>query len=441
MKIVQVVNFFLPDNVGGTEVYVKNLSTKLLLHPIEVVILRPDYWGKADYQYEGIPVIFYSENPKSTTKQIKGFEAPDGILNFKQALQKINPDIVHFHEITGSNGITLYHIEVAKQLGLKVILTFHLSHYTCKTGNLIFKQKEICDGRIDTRRCSECYLQSRGVNKFYSIIIPISKLLNDLKLKPNHWRPRIGNLLGVTNQINEVKKGLNFLVKTCDRLVSITEWYKNVLILNGVPENKISVIKQGHYFHPNPQQVLIENRKDSSLKIVFFGRITRFKGLHILLEALNQLKCNNITLDIYGQKGDDEYFELCQKMSSDNKNINFQGVVKETMVVEIMKNYDILALCSTFSEMSPLVIQEAFAAGIPVIASKVYGNSEQIVHNENGLLFEFKSVQSLKVQLKRLLTEPNLLEILKLNIKTPKDFKQIKEEYMDLYEGLLQMNH
>lgn len=51
-----------------------------------------------------------------------------------------------------------------------------------------------------------------------------------------------------------------------------------------------------------------------------------------------------------------------------------------------------MSLCSTFSEMSPLVIQEAFAARLPVIASNVYGNAEQITHGENGLLFNFNDV-------------------------------------------------
>ena len=63
-----------------------------------------------------------------------------------------------------------------------------------------------------------------------------------------------------------------------------------------------------------------------------------------------------------------------------------------------MADYDLLCVPSLSSEMSPLVIQEAFAAGIPVLASRGYGNIEQIRHGENGLVFNFNSADSLAIK-------------------------------------------
>jgi glycosyltransferase involved in cell wall biosynthesis len=87
--------------------------------------------------------------------------------------------------------------------------------------------------------------------------------------------------------------------------------------------------------------------------------------------------------------------------------------------------------------MSPLVIQEAFAAGIPVIASNVYGNAEQISHNHNGLLFEFNNVYELHEQILRFINEPLLLQDLRKNIKPPRSFNDVGKEYLDLYKNLL----
>jgi glycosyltransferase involved in cell wall biosynthesis len=87
--------------------------------------------------------------------------------------------------------------------------------------------------------------------------------------------------------------------------------------------------------------------------------------------------------------------------------------------------------------MSPLVIQESNAAGIPVIASNVYGNAEQISHNHNGLLFEFNNVNDLREQIIRCLNERSLLQDLTKNIKPPRSFKEVGREYLDLYNNLL----
>jgi glycosyltransferase involved in cell wall biosynthesis len=101
-----------------------------------------------------------------------------------------------------------------------------------------------------------------------------------------------------------------------------------------------------------------------------------------------------------------------------------------------MQQYDALCLCSTFSEMSPLVIQEAFAAGIPIIASNVYGNAEQIKNGYNGLLFGFKDAASLKEQLLRCINDPVLLIEMKKNTRAPRSFQQVGDEYYRIYQTL-----
>ena len=85
--------------------------------------------------------------------------------------------------------------------------------------------------------------------------------------------------------------------------------------------------------------------------------------------------------------------------------------------------------------MSPLVIQEAFAAGIPVLASKVYGNMEQVADNHNGLLFEFNSSDSLKEKIKALIDNPALLPKLKSNIVAPLNFNVVHEAYLRIYNS------
>jgi glycosyltransferase involved in cell wall biosynthesis len=81
-------------------------------------------------------------------------------------------------------------------------------------------------------------------------------------------------------------------------------------------------------------------------------------------------------------------------------------------------------------------IKEAFAAGIPVLASNVYGNADQIKHNENGLLFTFNDVASLRQQLLKCIKEKELLTQLKKNIKAPRNFKDVAVQYHLLYNRI-----
>jgi glycosyltransferase involved in cell wall biosynthesis len=67
--------------------------------------------------------------------------------------------------------------------------------------------------------------------------------------------------------------------------------------------------------------------------------------------------------------------------------------------------------------MSPLVIKEAFAAGIPVLASNVYGNAEQINDGKNGWLFKFNDSDALKTKLQQLIDDPFLVEIAQKNLE------------------------
>ncbi|RYG36104.1 MAG: glycosyltransferase, partial [Chitinophagaceae bacterium] len=88
-------------------------------------------------------------------------------------------------------------------------------------------------------------------------------------------------------------------------------------------------------------------------------------------------------------------------------------------------------------EMSPLVIQEAFAAGIPVIGSDVYGNAEQISDNRNGWLFRFQDVNALTEILQTLIRQPEKIGEAKKTISAPKTFAEVASGYEVVYQEIL----
>ncbi|RXK57422.1 glycosyltransferase [Lacibacter luteus] len=438
MKVLQVLNHFLPQQTAGTEVYSWALSKQLQQHAVAIQIVIPNY-GKetaADYVYDGLAVHQYAEPSVVDRSLIMGFRAPDGLPHFIAYLKNEQPDIVHFHELAGSNGITLKHVQAAKATGAKVIMTFHLAGYSCKTGTLVYKGEVLCDGVIDLKKCSSCYLHTRGYVKAAPYLVNTSAMLHQLAIDASKWNNKIGTALGTVPIIAKLQNDLHALIAHCDRVVTITNWYKRVLLANGISENKISYIPQGLPLAVNVDAVK-EREAGSPLRLLFLGRINKFKGLHLLVEALRTIDPALVELSVYGNSDDAVYEQELRSKTSDRKNIVWKGKLQQQDVVTTMQAHDVLCLCSTFSEMSPLVIQEAFAAGIPVLASEVYGNAEQIKPEVNGLLFRFNDVASLKQQLLRLIEEKGLVAKLKEGIERPKSFEEVGEMYKRLYREVM----
>jgi glycosyltransferase involved in cell wall biosynthesis len=439
MKVIQVLNHFLPQQTAGTEVYTWALSKQLQQKNIEVKVVIPHYGKKESvaYVYDGLTVCQYAEPSVVDRSLIIGLRNPDGLKDFIAHIVKEQPDIVHFHELAGSNGITLQHVIAAKNTGAKVIMTFHLAGNTCKTGNLLYKDQELCDGIIRLQKCSRCYLHKKGNVAMNALLLPVSFGLNQLGIDTTKWNSKWGTALGTVHLIEQLKEKFEILVAHCDRLVAITKWYEEILLLNAVQEHQISYIPQGLPVEPSVKIPDRVEKTSTAIRLIFLGRINPFKGLHLLLEAILDMPAHLIILDIYGQTGDDAYEHEWRTKTAGRANIFWKGKLRQEEVVHTMQQYDALCLCSTFSEMSPLVIQEAFAAGIPVIASNVYGNAEQIKSNVNGLLFRFKDVASLKEQLQRCINEPALLKQLKTNLTVPRSFKEVADAYIELYKEVV----
>lgn len=403
----------------------------------ECLALIPNY-GKREnntYTIDGIRVIQYAEPSVIDRRLNMGRRAPDGLSAFEALLREERPDIAHFQEVAGGNGMTIYHLKLAKSLGLKVMITFHLAGYTCRTGDLMFKRRTLCDGLIDEERCSSCFLQHKGYEHLSKPLSVASKILFRAGIDASATGSRIGTSLSFPFLIQSLRNALYEIADACDKIVVLTHWYQDILEKNGVDKKKISRITQGLPLQssatPKPAPA------SKHLRLIFVGRISPLKGLHLLIEALKQIDSKQVSLHIFGATTDTRYERECRMDSVAMPNVKWMGKLKQAAVIPTMQEYHALCLPSTFSEMSPLVIQEAYAAGIPVIASATYGNLEQVQDGVNGLLFAFNDPDALAAAIKRLIDEPQLRQQLRDGIEPPKSFASVSAEYETLYTSLL----
>ncbi len=437
MKILLCLHHFLPEFVGGTEIYTLQLALYLKQAGIEPVILIPHFDNTitSEYVYEGIRVIRYAEASVEDRNMIMGKKKPDGLSAFADVLKKEQPAIIHFHELAPGRGINIFHVEKAHELHIPIVLTFHLSYYTCIKGSLIYKDEQKCDGEIKIKRCTECVYQSKNITGIKAKLLNTAALaLYNAGINPTSLNSSMGTALGFPFVISKIKNDLLKLSKLADKIVVLADWYKEVLQKNNVPPGKLVSIKQA--LPGTVPSLPVTAPISFPLKVVYIGRISKLKGLHLLINAICTLPENMITLHIYGPETEDSYVTACKQQSAAKNNIHWMGTIPSEQVIQELSNYHVLCLPSDF-EMSPLVIREAFAAGLPVLASDVYGNAEQITDGVNGWLFRVKESNDLAEKLNYLTADLSRVEKARLHLPGSDNFKGVADKHAELYTSIV----
>lgn len=443
MKIVHCLNQYLPDHIAGTEIYTHTLATLQKAEGHEVSIVTPLYQNSASaqeyvhYIYDNIDVYQYVEPTIHKGYIFIEKKVPEGLKNFEKVIQYLKPDIIHFQELGRGIALTNWHLILAKS-NAKVVLTMHLPGYTCSSNTLI-RSGDLCNGKVSEVICSVCYLKNKHnlLPAISHASVATGLLFDKLGILRKIPAGKLKTLLSTPIMIRRVDEEIKDYINYTDQIVVLTEWYKQVLINNNIPENKISVVPQALATIGAKQVEKQHLPPVLPVRVAFIGRIQPQKGVHLLLEACKDLSPGQLVVDIYGKEEDTAYYKMCREKSLEIPSIRWMGSISRELVIDTLAGYHILCLPSSFSEMSPLVIQEAFAAGIPVLASKVYGNIEHVKDNVNGLLFDFNSSRNLREQLQALINDPPLIERLRSNVLMPRSFDTVLKAYDTIYTKII----
>ncbi len=143
-----------------------------------------------------------------------------------------------------------------------------------------------------------------------------------------------------------------------------------------------------------------------AVMILFLGRLNADKGIPELLRAFGHLfnKHPNVFLALVGPDEGDCLKEV-SNMGAASAQIRHRGYTP--IPEDFVAASDMLCLPS-HREGFPLAIIEAAAAGVPTVASRIYGISDAIVDGHTGLLHALADPIDLAVQLERLVADPDL---------------------------------
>lgn len=279
-------------------------------------------------------------------------------------IRKIDPDIVHFHHYVNL-GVELIRLVKNVCSNAKVALTLHEYIAICANNGQMIKTSGALCMKSSPRECNRCFPETSQEDFFLR------------------------------------ERYIKSYFELVDIFISPSEFLKQRYVAWGVESDKIKVIENG-LPHEQPLKPRSLHRGEERSKFVYFGQINPYKGIDVLLEALDKIEKDakkRITLDIYGsglesqsQEYQDKINNLLKKLG---KIVRLHGPYEPSEMRSIAQNYDWIVMGSVWWENSPLVIQEAFKFKKPIITPDIGGMSEKVKPGKGGLNYRVRDSISL----------------------------------------------
>ena len=198
----------------------------------------------------------------------------------------------------------------------------------------------------------------------------------------------------IVNRINDWVEA--YSLRNADHIITVSKSLRREMLSHGHSRSKITAVANGVAEQP-PIDPMTRG-KTQHWKLGMVALVRPRKGIEVLLEAIAKLKeeRNRITLEVIGGFETPEYESsirgLIHRLDL-GRIVNLRGFTKD--VPAVMRTFDAMVLPSLFGEGMPMVVLEALACGVPVIATSVEGTPEVIRHGQEGLLARPQDAESL----------------------------------------------
>ena len=435
MKVLHLPFTYYPDPPGGTEVYVAGLVRHLEALAISGVVAAPSPRPAVEsYDMLGHRVHRFPVQPPRELRDMYGDGSAEAAMAVRRIIEIERPDIVHMHAFT--RGVSVRIAREARAAGLPLVFTYHTPTVSCQRGTLLRYGRIPCDGKILVTRCSACVAQQQGAGVASWLLAlvprPLGSLVGRLGLTGRLWAG-----LRLTELLGRRKRAFDELMGSAGAVVAVSDWVRNLLRRNGVPEARIVVSRQGTDAAPASRR---NHERDGThpLRAVMLGRLDATKGLDVILEALARIPDASLQLDVFGvdQNGGGERSHVRALVERDRR-VRMLPPFRAEDAARVISEYDVTLVPSQVLETGPLVVLESFAAGVPVIGSRLGGIAERVRHGVDGLLVEAGDRAAWSDALARVIDEPGLLARLAAGVQSPRTMREVAEEMRRVYLGIV----
>lgn len=364
---------------GGGEQAAYNLYTGINSHP------RHSAWllARAPVQmlHPGTQVAMHNEHEYlfEGEAEVRAFSAsvdlgPDGEM--ANLFRKLKPDVIHFHHYY-KVGIELLLLARKSCPSAGIVLTLHEYMAICQNHGTMVKtdtDMRLCHA-YSPRACMQCFpgtsaedffLREKYIKRMFAAV--------DLFISPG-----------------------NFLAER------YRAW--------GLDAAKICVLENGIVAGKRlpPRKT---GKGEARTRFGFFGQVHPYKGLDWLLETLGSLPPSvrkQISLDIHGHGMgvmDKTYRQKLEKLFKKHAGfVRFHGPYEQQELPRLMQDTDWVLMASVWWENSPLVIQEAYKFGRPVICPELGGMAEKVPEGIGGYLYRHRDKVALHNLVRKIVSE------------------------------------
>ena len=439
-RILLTASRFFPYAYGGGEVYVAAVASELQKNGWDVHIAtlgerqekqKPFIVEHSVHDGVNISAMCLHEDTLSEFDRYTG--TSDYHRTFvRDVIENFHPSIVHV------NGLTLPSLTVADELHIPAVLTVHHSGVACPAGDLIRPDDSQCQFAEHPGVCIPCASSLRQ-RQWYTggIIGRIPRWLYTAVGKRTEHARDLSFALRVLRYPWLVDRQILYQKKMWEfvrHIVVPSQAMKELLLRNGVDKNHIHVIPHGVRVAPAPRGNSITR---TPVRFGFVGQIARNKGLHLIFQALNELKDDEkYEFHIFGEARSSEEKKYYADLIRQHPRVSIRdhGYVPHDRIYESYDQVDVVIVPSLAYEAFCLVVHEAFCALKPVIAARSGALPELVEHGINGLIFDRNSVPSLTKEIRSIVQSPGIVDTMKKHIRPVKSFSEYTREIEAIYQ-------
>ena len=416
MRIAHVVHKFPPESIGGTEIYTWSLTRHLAAQGHEVHVFFPSATRGGPERSEDKSGLKLWRAPASFAESdggllrrfwstFRSYRIEDAFSHF---LEDARPDVVHFQHVQGVSARLL-----SMTAGRPSVLTLHDYWYYCANSQLLRYGRTPCEGSASGWPCGECGSSKAGLGT------------------PTVLRPLLALPFVFRNWY------LRLALKNVSLFIAPSEFLREQYVQAGFPAEKIITVGHGL----DSERLLLEpgaaSRRRSGAHFGYLGSIAWQKGVHVLVTAFNRLP-EIASLTVYGDPSVFPDYAAHLRALVDHPRIRFAGPLDYQRVGDALRELDYLVMPSLWYENYPLVIQEAFALGVPVVASRLGALTERVRDGENGRLFEPGDDADLSRVMSELIRAPELRDAYNATIESEPTMAEHADRMTEIYRSLLE---
>lgn len=320
-------------------------------------------------------------------------------------LERNGVTTVNFHHFMNFGVNTLR--AVAQMPGIRSILTIHEFVAICHHhGQMITRPAQNLCEKSSTVNCATCFPENSG---------------QQFAVRRRHF--------------------LNCF-SALDGMISPSRFLARRYIDWGAPANRMHVVENGLMHVPPASPPRRKRPGDEGWVFGYFGQINPFKGLSTILDAADLIAeyedlPDTLKIRIHGNMigQTQEFIDRFEASVATHSFLTYAGSYDNSAVSRLMSECDYIIIPSSWWENSPVVIQEAYAVGRPIICTGIGGMAEKVIDGVTGLHFTLRDHVDLVRVIETAATQ-QMNAKLRGGLPSVPDSTEMARQYLDIFEQL-----